>query len=135
MLSVIKQPDTAGVKDIVSQQLEAAGQIIAASLLPIIEPEVDIHCREKASTEELLKAAILEELDELPAGQLVMLKLMLPEQDDFYGDCIIHPNVLEGGCTVGRLHETKSQRPPAQESLHRREFFEGVGERAVGPTI
>src|SRR4030095_12482906 len=70
------------------------GQIIAAGLVPIIEPEVDIHCPEKAKAEELLKAAILEELEELPESQLVMLKLTLPEQDNFYADCIRHPNVL-----------------------------------------
>ena len=94
MRSFIKQANAAGIKDIVSQQFEVAGQIIAAGLLPIIEPEVDIHCPEKAKAEELLKAAILEELDELPVGQLVMLKLTLPEQDDFYADCIRRPNVL-----------------------------------------
>jgi fructose-bisphosphate aldolase, class I len=94
MRSVIKQANAAGIKDIVSQQFEVAGQIIAAGLLPIIEPEVDIHCPEKAKAEALLKAAVLEELDELPVGQLVMLKITLPEQDDFYADCIRHPNVL-----------------------------------------
>jgi fructose-bisphosphate aldolase class I len=94
MRSFIKQANAAGIKDIVSQQFEVAGQIIAAGLLPIVEPEVDIRCPEKAKAEELLKAAILEELDELPVGQLVMLKLTLPEQDDFYADCIRHPKVL-----------------------------------------
>jgi len=94
MRSFIKQANAAGIKDIVSQQFEVAGQIIAAGLLPIIEPEVDIHCPERAKAEELLKAAILEELDELPADQSVMLKLTLPERNDFYADCIRHPNVL-----------------------------------------
>ena len=94
MRSFIKQANAAGIKDIVSQQFEVAGQIIAAGLVPIIEPEVDIRCPEKAKAEELLKAAILEKLDELPVGQLVMLKLTLPEQDDFYADCIRRPNVL-----------------------------------------
>jgi fructose-bisphosphate aldolase, class I len=94
MRSVIKQANGAGIKDIVSQQFEVAGQIIAAGLLPIVEPEVDIRCPEKAKAEELVKAAILEELDELPVGQLVMLKLTLPEKDDFYADCIRRPNVL-----------------------------------------
>jgi fructose-bisphosphate aldolase class I len=94
MRSFIKQANAAGIKDIVSQQFEVARQIIAAGLLPIIEPEIDIHCPEKAKAEALLKAAILLELGELPMGQLVMLKLTLPEQDDFYADCIRHPNVL-----------------------------------------
>ena len=66
MRSFIKQANATGIRDIVSQQFEVAGQIIAAGLVPIIEPEVDIRCPEKAAAEELLKAAILEELDELP---------------------------------------------------------------------
>jgi fructose-bisphosphate aldolase class I len=104
MRSVINQADAVGVKDIVKQQFEVARQIIAAGLLPIIEPEVDIHCPQKSEAEKLLKAAILEELDELPAGQLVMLKLTLPELDDFYADCVGHPKVvrvvaLSGGYT------------------------------------
>jgi fructose-bisphosphate aldolase, class I len=94
MRSVIKQANATGIKDIVNQQFEVAGQIIAAGLVPIIEPEVDIHCPEKAKAEEVLKAAVLEELNELPVGQLVMLKLTLPERDDFYTECIRHPNVL-----------------------------------------
>jgi fructose-bisphosphate aldolase class I len=94
MRSVIKQANAAGIKDIVKQQFEVAGQIIAAGLVPIIEPEVDIHCPEKAKAEESLKAGILEKLNELPVGQWVMLKLTLPEQDDFYADCVKHANVL-----------------------------------------
>jgi len=94
MRSVIKQASEAGIKDIVNQQFELAAQIIAAELLPIVEPEVDIHCPEKARAEGLLKAAILEKLNQLPAGQLVMLKLTLPEQDNFYTDFVKHPKVL-----------------------------------------
>jgi len=94
MRSVIKQADAAGIKDIVNQQFELAGQIIAAGLMPIVEPEVDIHCAEKAKAEELLKAAILEKLNQLPRGQMVMLKLTLPEQDNFYADFVKHPKVL-----------------------------------------
>ena len=94
MRSFIKQANASGIKDIVSQQFEVAGQIIAAGLLPIIEPEVDIHCPDRAKAEEILKAAILKELDELPADQSVMLKLTLPERDDFYADCVKHPKVL-----------------------------------------
>ena len=104
MRSVIKQAHAAGIKDIVSQQFEVAGQIIAAGLVPIVEPEVDIRCPEKAKAEEMLKAAILEALNDLSEGQLVMLKLTLPEQDDFYAACVSHPNVvrvvaLSGGYT------------------------------------
>jgi fructose-bisphosphate aldolase class I len=94
MRSVIKQSNGTGIKEIVSQQFELAAQIIAAELMPIVEPEVDIHCPEKAKAEGLLKAAILEKLDKLPAGQLVMLKLTLPEQDNFYADFVKHPKVL-----------------------------------------
>ena len=94
MRSFIKQADAGGVKDIVNQQFEAAQQIIAAGLVPIIEPEIDIHCPEKAKAEGLLKAALLEKLNELPAGQLVFLKLTLPEQNDFYTECVNHPKVV-----------------------------------------
>jgi len=94
MRSVIKQANAAGIKNIVSQQFEVAGQIIAAGLLPIVEPEVDIRCPEKAKAEELLKAAILHQLNELPVDDWVMLKLTLPERDDFYADCIRHPKVV-----------------------------------------
>jgi fructose-bisphosphate aldolase, class I len=94
MRSVIKQAQAAGIEDIVSQQFEAAGQIIAAGLVPIVEPEVDIHCPEKAKAEALLKAAVLKKLNDLPAGQLIMLKLTLPEQDDLYADFVKHSNVV-----------------------------------------
>ena len=94
MRSFIKQASEAGIKDIVNQQFELAAQITAAELLPIVEPEVDIHCPEKSKAEALLKAAILEKLNQLPAGQLVMLKLTLPEQDNFYADFVKHPKVL-----------------------------------------
>jgi fructose-bisphosphate aldolase, class I len=94
MRSVIKRASEAGIKDIVNQQFELAAQIIAAELLPIVEPEVDIHCPEKAKAEALLKAAILEKLNQLPAGQLVMLKLTLPDQENFYADFVKHPKVL-----------------------------------------
>ena len=92
--SFIKQANEAGIKDIVNQQFELAAQTIAAQLVPIVEPEVDIHCPEKAKAEGLLKAAILEKLNQLSPGQLVMLKLTLPEQDNFYADLVKHPKVL-----------------------------------------
>jgi fructose-bisphosphate aldolase class I len=104
MRSVIKQANAAGIKDIVTQQFEVARQIIAARLVPIVEPEVDIHCPQKAEAEELLKSAILAELDALPADDLVMLKLTLPEKDDHYAELVRHPKVvrvvaLSGGYT------------------------------------
>jgi fructose-bisphosphate aldolase class I len=104
MRSVIKQANTASIKAVVRQQCDVAEQISAAGLVPIIEPEVDIHCPDKAEAEAVLKAALLEALNALPGEQLVMLKLTLPEHDDFYADCIRHPNVvrvvaLSGGYT------------------------------------
>ncbi len=104
MRSFIKQANAAGIKDVVAQQFEAARQIIGAGLVPIVEPEVDIHCPEKAGAEELLKAAIRQELGALPAGQWIMLKLTLPEKDDLYGEFVGHPKVvrvvaLSGGYT------------------------------------
>jgi fructose-bisphosphate aldolase, class I len=104
MRSVIKHANAVGIKDIVNQQFETARPIIAAGLVPIIEPEVDIHCPEKAEAEEALKVAIVKGLDALPAGQLVMLKLTLPERDDLYAECVRHPRIvrvvaLSGGYT------------------------------------
>jgi fructose-bisphosphate aldolase class I len=95
MRSVIKQANAAGVEAVVKQQFEIGKQIIAAGLVPIIEPEVDIHCPDKAKAEELLKAGILEELERLNSDQIVMLKVTLPDEDNFYVDCIDHPNVLK----------------------------------------
>lgn len=95
MRSVIKQANPKGIAAIVKQQFEIGRQIVAKGLVPIIEPEVDIHCPDKAKAEQLLKAEILKELNELGPNQLVMLKLTLPEQDNFYMDCIKHPNVLK----------------------------------------
>src|SRR5215471_15782749 len=102
--SLIKHTNAAGITHIVRQQFDVAGQISAAGLVPIIEPEVDIHCPDKAEAEEVLKAALLAALNALPGEQLVMLKLTLPEQDDFYAACIRHPKVvrvvaLSGGYT------------------------------------
>jgi fructose-bisphosphate aldolase class I len=92
--SVINKVNLAGIRDIVDQQFELAAQILAAGLAPIVEPEVDIDCPEKAEAEAFLKIFILEKLDRLPAGQLVFLKLTLPEQDDLYADCVGHPKVV-----------------------------------------
>jgi fructose-bisphosphate aldolase class I len=94
MRSVIKLADQAGVDAVVDQQFEVGRQILAAGLVPIIEPEVDIHSPQKAEAEGLLKAALLAQLDQVPDGQQVMLKLTLPEVDGFYSDVVAHPKVL-----------------------------------------
>ena len=104
MRSVVKLANEAGVKAVVDQQFEIGRRIVAKGLVPIIEPEVDIHSPEKAQAEDLLKANILEHLNGLASDQKVMLKLTLPDQDDFYEECIEHPNIvrvvaLSGGYT------------------------------------
>ena len=102
MRSVIKQANAAGIKAVVDQQFEVGRQIVAAGLVPIIEPEVDIHCPDKAAAEDILHAAIIDQLNSLSADEVVMLKLTLPEQDNLYADCIAHSNAarvvaLSGG--------------------------------------
>jgi fructose-bisphosphate aldolase class I len=94
MRSFIKLASRAGVQAVVHQQFELARRILAAGLVPIIEPEIDIHSPEKGEAEIMLKAAILEELTSVPASEHVMLKLTLPEVDDFYTDLVSHPRVL-----------------------------------------
>jgi fructose-bisphosphate aldolase class I len=101
MRSVIKLANEAGVKAIVDQQFEIGRQILDAGLVPIIEPEIDIRSPEKKAAEELLKEAIAEQAGKLGDHQ-VMLKLTLPEQDNFYANLVKHPNIarvvaLSGG--------------------------------------
>ena len=101
MRSVIKLANDAGVKSVVDQQFDLGRQILAAGLVPIIEPEIDIHSPQKAEAEALLKAAILEQLGELGSDQCVMLKLTLPELDAFYADLVTHPNVVRVAALSG----------------------------------
>lgn len=115
MRSVIKQADPAGIQAVVDQQFAVARQIIAAGLVPIIEPEVDIKCPDKAAAENLLKAAILRQLDALPAGQLVMLKLTIPDQDNLYADCIRHPRVLKVVALSGGYSREEANRRLARQ--------------------
>ena len=95
MRSVVKQASASGVEAVARQQFAIGRRIAAAGLMPIIEPEVDIHCPRKAAAERLLKAAIRAELDRLAAGQSIMLKLTLPEEDGFYTDLVEHDKVLK----------------------------------------
>jgi len=94
MRSVIKQASPSGVAAVVKQQFELGRQIVGAGLVPIIEPEVDIHCPDKAQAEELLRAAMMEELNHLSATETVMLKLTLPEEDNYYADFVKHAKIV-----------------------------------------
>ena len=94
MRSVIKLADDGGVKTVVDQQFETALDILAAGLIPIIEPEVDLHSPQKAEAEALLEAAVLDKLGQLDRNQYVMLKLTLPDLADLYAELVNHPNVL-----------------------------------------
>lgn len=94
MRSVIKEPNPAGIRKVVEQQFEVAKQIMAAGLVPIIEPEVDIHSKDKEKSEELLKQELLNLLDSLGEEENVMLKLTIPTVDNFYKELIDHPRVI-----------------------------------------
>ena len=114
MRSLIKMANPAGVQAVVDQQFEIGLRIVAAGLVPVIEPEVDIHSPEKAATEQLVTTAILGQLNALGPEQQVMLKLTLPEDDDLYADLVNHPNVLKvvalsGGYTREEANERLSR--------------------------
>ena len=94
MRSVIKHADQKGIGEVVAQQFTIGKQILAAGLMPIIEPEVDIHATDKQGAEGLLKTSILQQLVTLAPDQQVMLKLTIPSADDFYADLVKHPKVL-----------------------------------------
>ena len=93
--SVIKQNNAEGIKAVVKQQFEIASQVLGHGLVPIVEPEVDIKCPDKAGAEKVLKAELQAALDKLPSNQQVMLKLTIPEVDDLYADLVKHPRVLK----------------------------------------
>jgi fructose-bisphosphate aldolase, class I len=94
MRSVILQANPVGIANIVEQQFQIAKKIIAAGLVPILEPEVDIHASNKAQIELLLKQSILDHMYKLQQGEVIMLKLTLPEIPDLYTDLIKHPKCL-----------------------------------------
>jgi fructose-bisphosphate aldolase, class I len=101
MRSVVLTADESGVAAVVAQQFDVARQILAAGLVPIIEPEVDIHSPEKAATEKLLKDSLLAHLDILAEGEDVMLKLTLPEEDGYHRELLEHPRVLRVAALSG----------------------------------
>ena len=115
MRSVIKQANPAGIQSVVDQQFQVGRQIIAAGLVPIIEPEVDIKCPDKAAAEDLLKKAILGQLDKLPEGQQVMLKLTIPDRDNLYADLIAHPRVLKVVALSGGYPRDEANRRLAKQ--------------------
>lgn len=124
MRSVIKLADPKGVQAVVDQQFEVGKQILGHGLVPIIEPEVDIHSPQKAEAEQLLEAAIRAQLDALPDGQSVMLKLTLPEEDGFYSGLVAHPNVLRvvalsGGYSREEANERLARNPGVIASFSR----------------
>ena len=124
MRSVIKLADQAGVDAVVDQQLEVAKQICAAGLVPIIEPEIDIHSPEKAAAEAMLRTALTTRLDGLADDQLVMLKLTLPEEDGFYQSFVDHPRVvrvvaLSGGYSREEANARLSRNPGVVASFSR----------------
>jgi fructose-bisphosphate aldolase class I len=94
MRSVVSLADEVGIDAVVAQQFEVARRILDAGLVPIIEPEVDIHSPEKAEAETLVTATITAQLDTLAGDQRVMLKLTLPDEDDLYADLVRNPRVL-----------------------------------------
>ena len=94
MRSFVQLADAKGISAIVAQQFDVARQILEAGLVPILEPEISIKSPEKAAAEALLRAAVLEHLDELPPEHRIMVKLTLPEVDDFYAELVRHPSVL-----------------------------------------
>ena len=101
MRSVVRLASPAGVQAVVDQQFEIGRRILDAGLVPIIEPEIDIHSPEKEQAEVLLKDALLAHLDALGPGRKVMLKLTLPERENFYAECVKHSGVLRVAALSG----------------------------------
>jgi fructose-bisphosphate aldolase class I len=133
MRSVIKLANNVGINAIVDQQFEIGRQIIEAGLVPILEPEIDINSPEKAEAETKLKAALMRHLDKLSTGQLVMFKLTLPEQDNFYAECIKHPSMvrvvaLSGGYSREEANARLSRNPGLIASFSRA-LSEGLSEQ------
>jgi fructose-bisphosphate aldolase, class I len=124
MRSVVRLADRAGIRAVVEQQFEVGTRILAAGLVPIIEPEVDIRSPQKEAAEDLLKEELLERLDALPAGAQVMLKLTLPDQDGLHTDLVRHPRVLRvvalsGGYSRAEADERLARQPGVVASFSR----------------
>jgi fructose-bisphosphate aldolase class I len=124
MRSVIKQANAVGIKAVVEQQFEIGKQICAKGLVPIIEPEVDIKCPDKAAAEDLLLAELVKHLDKLSGDQNVMLKLTLPEKAGLYTALTNHPRVvrvvaLSGGYSRDHANEVLAKNPNVIASFSR----------------
>ncbi|MFQ5635660.1 MAG: fructose bisphosphate aldolase [Gammaproteobacteria bacterium] len=128
MRSVIKLADRAGVAAVAAQQFDIGRQIVAAGLVPIIEPEIDINSPQKADAEALLKEQLLQLLDALNEDQRVMLKLTLPEQPNFYAECIAHPNVLKVVALSGGYSREEANRRLAENNDMIASFSRGLTE-------
>ena len=114
MRSLIKTANGAGIERVARQQFEVGRQIVAAGLIPIIEPEVDIHAPDKSAAEVLLREQLLAHLDNLESDELVMFKLTLPEEPGFYQACQDHPNMLKVVALSGGYSRVKANRQLAQ---------------------
>jgi fructose-bisphosphate aldolase class I len=122
--SVVKRADKKGIQAIVDQQFEVARQVLAAGLVPILEPEVDIHAPDKREAESMLRDAIRAGLKKLPKDKQVMLKLTIPEEDDFYRPLVEHPRVLKvvalsGGYSRDDANEKLARNPDVIASFSR----------------
>lgn len=116
MRSLVVEADKGGIAAVVDQQLELAQRILAAGLMPIVEPEVDIHSPTKAQAEDMLRTALHDGLDRLPPGSKVMLKLTLPDQDGWWTPLVEHPRVLRvaalsGGYTRAEAAQRLARQP------------------------
>lgn len=124
MRSVIKEYNEEGIKKVIEQQFKVGRQILAHNLMPIIEPEVDIHSNEKEKIEKFMKECILDELNKLPEGEKVMLKLTIPTVPNFYDELINHPKVvrvvaLSGGYSRDESNELLKKNPGLIASFSR----------------
>tara|TARA_A100001037_G_scaffold45680_1_gene36862 strand:+ start:12704 stop:13597 length:894 start_codon:yes stop_codon:yes gene_type:complete len=115
MRSVVKEANTEGIQEIIEQQLEVGKQIVRHGLIPILEPEVDIHCPEKGEVEKILLDSLMLGLDSLVENEKVMLKLTLPEVNGFYAPCIEHPNVLKVVALSGGYSRDEANRRLAHQ--------------------
>ena len=118
MRSVVEQANPTGIKAIVDQQFEIGRRIATEGLVPIIEPEVNIHCPDKSAAEDMLHDGIMEHLNSLNVDETVMLKLTLPEKDNLYADCIAHSNVARVvALSGGYSREEANQRLSRQNGM------------------